>query len=69
MGGRKCEIKCQEEEESENPKTYPSLCPSVRPSPVLGCIFKTHTVWMNNERQRGGEILRKGHGNSIFHSC
>lgn len=30
VGGRRCEIKCQEE--SKNPETYSSLHPSVRPS-------------------------------------
>lgn len=39
VGGRKCEIKCQEEE-SENPETYPSLCPSVRPSRVAASVLK-----------------------------
>lgn len=41
VGGRKCEIKCQEEE-GENPETYPLLRQSVRPSRVVASILK-HT--------------------------
>lgn len=61
VGGRKCEIKRQEVE-SENPETYPSLCPSVRPSGVAGSIFKPHTAGMNNKRLWGEiDAERCGH--------
>lgn len=47
--GRECEIKCREESE-----ILRHICHSIRPR-VLGIVFKTHTVWMNNEWRLGAK--------------
>lgn len=42
VGGRKCEIKCEDEREIQK-------YPSIHPSRMLRVIFETYSAMMNNE--------------------